>query len=1105
MHKDVLTFGWRVLAILAVSTQLLTAQTITGVVNEGQYYARATFTVVSEPGFDITATLNEDPVPVGTPQVVTRMDFYELSAFRTPSGGGATSSNGVHFIILSNNRGTPERGLIEWTPYPLISSTAAELVGARLDLIVPQDYPQGLEIPVVAWVRDAQDNEVRVNGHITAAGFEDAPVRVLRGAGSGFLPPATDGGTLDYAARLLSLANDKTINIDAATTWTPVAGNLVGNTTWAANSRIHLNGSITVPAGSSLNIEEGAIVKIDPGVNITNSGSVVINGTLERPVVLTSTNRVTPEVHTHAWGGFVMRGGSLVAHGAILAGGGSATSWSFSPGASHRSEQAVLMVHSGSSAALTNSAVINTAGQVANGYNSDVTCDRTLLQKAITAGEYVGGTIILNHAAVIEFPEDNGEVDANIADADYDAIYFTTGTHILLNTLIGFAKDDAIDSGSGGAGTVVVSNCWLEAALHEAMAWSGGGRVTDTYRTVAMNSGQGFECGWSDSANSPLCHGEDMLLTGNAVGARFGDNYDWTYNGQMWVSNSLILHNYRDVWGYNWDDWTYRVGQMDVQNNLVTQDNPLHPNNVLWNPAIDGGLLAPFMTTPTTAPVGIGIATWNSQSDYTALGQGVPVRLSSFTTQPVSVHYSVQDHTAATLDSGTLTFTPGETVKFIPVNVANPGDLDLIRVSLSQPVNGELTGAISYYYVNTGATEEPDHTILAQGSTWKYHNLGQNLGTAWRASDYDDSAWPSGPGPLGNGDGNVDATLIDIGPSTNRHSTIYFRTSVVVEDPSTYEGVEIQLRRDDGAVVYLNGTEVWRSNMPAGTILYSTFSGGNTGSETTYFTQTIPATALLPGANVIAVEVHQDDAGSSDLHFDLALVGIPPGSGDTSLIAQGSVWKYNNLNLDLGTAWIGTSYNDSTWPEGPAELGNGDGNEATMIDIGPDSGRYPTIYFRKTITVADPGMIGILEFGVRRDDGAVVYLNGTEVYRDGNVPPGSTHFSYATDLTPSETAYEPFTASASLLQPGDNVIAVEVHQESDTSSDISFDLELIGAPSPELKMVNFGSDFLLYWLDPMFQLESSDTVSGAWNPAGPTSPVEVSPTQPSQFFRLKSE
>ena len=56
----------------------------------------------------------------------------------------------------------------------------------------------------------------------------------------------------------------------------------------------------------------------------------------------------------------------------------------------------------------------------------------------------------------------------------------------------------------------------------------------------------------------------------NLVGGRFGDNYDWTYTGFLRATNSLLLHNYRDVWGMNWQDWTYRTGAMNVQSNFLS-------------------------------------------------------------------------------------------------------------------------------------------------------------------------------------------------------------------------------------------------------------------------------------------------------------------------------------------------------------------------------------------------------------------------------------------------------------------------------------------------------------------------------------------------------
>ncbi|NQV36265.1 MAG: hypothetical protein HQ515_26470 [Phycisphaeraceae bacterium] len=871
MKKEAGSFRLQAFGFLVMFTPILCAQTITGVSNERQYNGQVTFTVLEEAGFDTTATLNGDPVPVGIPYRVARMDFYELVALRTPNNGGITTSKSVHFIIISENRASAERGLIEWTPYPLTPSTSAEFAGGRLDLIIPQDFPQGLEIPVVAWVRDSEGNEIRGNGTITAAGFDESPIRVLRGVGSGFLPAASGGGALSYDARLHDMASDKIVSIDTNTTWTPMSGTLAGANTWPANSRIHLDANVTIPAGSSLTIQAGSIIKVDPLVNIINSGAVIINGTLTRPVVMTATHHVSPEVHTHAWGGFVMRGddASLVASGAILVGGGGATQWSFSPGKSHRSEQAVLLVHNGAMATLTDSAILNTAGQVGNGYNADVTLERTLVQRAITAGEYVGGVITLDHAALIEFPEDNGEVNADIADADYDAIYFTTGTHILRDSLIGFCKDDAIDSGSGGSGTVVMHHCWLESSLHEAMAWSGGGRVTETFDTVVMNNGQGFECGYSSGSNSPLCYGENMLLTGNAVGARFGDNYDWTYNGQMTVTQSLILNNYRDVWGYNWDDWTYRSVQMDIYDNWVTQPNIHHPNNIVWDPEIDAARLVPFMGTAPDANVGVGMATWDNQTSMGRLEEGVPVRLSTFTPHRVSVDYQIQESSATVLKSGTLFFEPGETLKTIPMASIDPNGQDLFKVSLREPNHAELTGVTSHYFVQKATTEKP---LVPRQSVWKYHNRGQDLGTAWRDPLYDDSAWPAGPGDLGNGDGG-EATVIDIGPSSSRFSTVYFRTRFTVAEPNEFATLEFALRRDDGAVVYLNGKEVFRHNMPAGDVTYRSFSKGNAGSETTYYTGTYEASVLVPGINLIAVEVHQDDDRSSDLHFDLGLVG----------------------------------------------------------------------------------------------------------------------------------------------------------------------------------------------------------------------------------------
>ena len=88
-------------------------------------------------------------------------------------------------------------------------------------------------------------------------------------------------------------------------------------------------------------------------------------------------------------------------------------------------------------------------------------------------------------------------------------------------------------------------------------------------------------------------------------------------------------------------------------------------------------------------------------------------------------------------------------------------------------------------------------------------------------------------------------------------------------------GVGNTLRRDDGAVVYLNGTEVFRTNMPGGTISHTTLAPVAVGGadESAWYSVAVSPARLVTGTNVIAVEVHQSSATSSDLSFDLELTG----------------------------------------------------------------------------------------------------------------------------------------------------------------------------------------------------------------------------------------
>src|SRR5688572_7345781 len=159
--------------------------------------------------------------------------------------------------------------------------------------------------------------------------------------------------------------------------------------------------------------------------------------------------------------------------------------------------------------------------------------------------------------------------------------------------------------------------------------------------------------------------------------------------------------------------------------------------------------------------------------------------------------------------------------------------------------------------------------LVPTGSAWKYLDNGSNQGTAWRAAGFADGSWASGAAQLGYGDGD-EATVVSYGPNSSaKYITTYFRRTFSVADPTLVQSLTLQLLRDDGAVAYLNGTEVFRTNLPAGTIAYNTLAPAAIGgtAETTYYTASINPALLTAGSNLLAVEVHQANGTSSDVSF----------------------------------------------------------------------------------------------------------------------------------------------------------------------------------------------------------------------------------------------
>lgn len=172
-------------------------------------------------------------------------------------------------------------------------------------------------------------------------------------------------------------------------------------------------------------------------------------------------------------------------------------------------------------------------------------------------------------------------------------------------------------------------------------------------------------------------------------------------------------------------------------------------------------------------------------------------------------------------------------------------------------------------------TEEP----VPQGSTWRYWDRGSEPATDWFQPSYDDRGWPSGPAPLGYGDAHQ-VTVVSYGTDAdNKYPTTYFRLEFEASGVSQATAASIHLLRDDGARVFLNGREIARDNLPAGDLAYTTPASTSTGgaSETAYWEWSFDPAELVEGRNVLAAEVHQFDANSSDVGFDLRLQFTRPG------------------------------------------------------------------------------------------------------------------------------------------------------------------------------------------------------------------------------------
>jgi len=216
-------------------------------------------------------------------------------------------------------------------------------------------------------------------------------------------------------------------------------------------------------------------------------------------------------------------------------------------------------------------------------------------------------------------------------------------------------------------------------------------------------------------------------------------------------------------------------------------------------------------------------------------------------------------------------------------------------------------------------------SLLAFTNIWKFMSVSNLDAANWTSSAFNDLTWPSGAGLLAfENNASINAliktTLLDPRIATNNVTTghaYYFRASVKVTNDLSSFTINASAYADDGAVFYVNGVEAYRLRMPAaGTITNASLTEGGqqppSGDAITPESFTLPASLFIVGTNTIAISVHQNVSGSSDITFGLKLDANF--AGFTNLTAFATPGASNSVSATLPafpTVWLNEAQADN--------------------------------------------------------------------------------------------------------------------------------------------------------------------------------------------------
>ncbi len=254
---------------------------------------------------------------------------------------------------------------------------------------------------------------------------------------------------------------------------------------------------------------------------------------------------------------------------------------------------------------------------------------------------------------------------------------------------------------------------------------------------------------------------------------------------------------------------------------------------------------------------------WVTPSDQSGFPAGnVPLSVNVF--DPDGAIYKVRYYAGPTL------LAESSNPPFNFVWPASRGTQTITAVAVDDNLISSTSAPVTVHIVSGYTTNE---ILIPTGSAWKYWDRGFLPASNWATAAYNDSGWSNGVAQLGYGDDD-EATTVSFGPDAgNKYVTTYFRRLFSVVTPETITGLRLRLIRDDGPALYLNGTEIFRDNLPQGPLSFDTLALTAFGApdENTFISANLPAVNLSEGSNLFACELHQGARDSSDISFELEL------------------------------------------------------------------------------------------------------------------------------------------------------------------------------------------------------------------------------------------